>query len=416
MSSFLADLFSQIVRLQGDTLADQKTSPSPRTTPEPSSGVSSPSDQQEKHSPGEVRHRSHSHSKKRASSAHHSHRSLTGSKSIDPDGHRGHHHSGGGHRSKSSGRSRGDVEEKRSRHDNHLKPSTQFSRTQSGSSVSSTHSRSPELPPKRSLSPPATINRPVTGYDMKLRNSTTSPPPPTSKPPPLPSNAQRMSGSRRMASDARWSNASFRSTDSASSEDSDLPYHARVYHGQYPDHTYVNRAWTQQQGNSQTDQPRYFPKAYSSSYIDQGVSHSQPSQDSGPMYVNAKSYQRTRPTSSKAGSNSPPMPSPPSENPHPLDNLVNEAYLQAPPPGGAGQRKTSHPLQNSLSRGGMTASGTQLSSYPWHNAQRRCVCLCVKKRKKERERERERERKRERKNMWVCYSESSYIYYTCAYI
>lgn len=360
-----------IGRLQGDTLSDQKTSPSPRTTPEPA-GVTpntSPSDQQGKHSPGEVRHRSHSHSKKRSGSAQNSHRTLTGSKSIDPDAHRGHQH-GGGHkgdrdRSRSSGRSRGDGEEKRSRHDHFLKPSTQFSRTQSGSSITSSHSKSPELPPKRALSPPAAVNRPITDYEKHVHNNTTSPPPPQSKPPPLPSGVQRMSGSRRMASDARWSNASFRSTDSASSEDSDLPRHARVYHGQYPDHTYVNRGWAQQQqqGNSQTEQPRYFPKAYA----DQSGSQSQ---DSGPMYVNTRSYQRSRPSSSKAGSNSPPMPSPPSETPHPLDSMVNEAYLTAPS-GVAGQRKTSHPLQNSLSRGAMTASGTQLSSYPWHNAQRR---------------------------------------------
>ena len=373
-----------IDRLQGDTLADQKTSPSPRTTPEPGtvpSPNSSPSDQKEKHSPGEGRHRSSSHSKKRSGSAHHSHRSLSGSRSIDPDSYRSHHHhhssggGGGGHRSRSSGRghSGGEGEEKRSRHDNYLKPSTQFSRTQSGSSISSSHSRSPELPPKRTISPPAALSRPITDYEMRLRNNTTSPPPPVSKPPPLPSSAQRMSGSRRMASDARWSNASFKSTDSASSEDSDLPRHARVHHGQYTDHTYVNKAWLQ--GSSHPDLPKYFPKAHSSSHIDQGVSLSQPMLDSGPMYVNTRSYQRNRPSSSKAGSNSPPMPSPPSENPHPLDNLVNEAYLQAPP-SLAGSRKTSHPLQNSLSRGAMTASGTQLSSYPWHNA-RRYVCLSL---------------------------------------
>ena len=142
------------------------------------------------------------------------------------------------------------------------------------------------------------------------------------------------------------------------------------YHGQYPDHTYVNRGWAQQQGNSsQTDLPRFFPKAYA----DQSGSQSQ---DSGPMYVNTRSYNRSRPSSSKAGSNSPPMPPPPSDNLHPLDSMVSEAYLTAPS-GVGGSRMTSHPLQNSLSRGAMTASGTQLSSYPWHNAQRRLVCVCV---------------------------------------
>ena len=359
-----------IGRLQGDTLDDQKTSPSPRTTPEPGS-VQSPGDQQGKQSPGEMRRRSHSHSKKKSgsSSSHSSHKPLSGSKSIDPESHRGHH----GHRdrSRSSGKNRGDSEERRSKQDSHLKPPMKFSRTQSGSSVSSSNDRPPELPPKRSMSPPASVH--ITDYEKRLRSNTspTSPPPPTSKPPPLPSNAKRLSGSRRMASDARWSNTSFRSTDSASSEDSDLVHQARVYHGQYPDHTYVNRAWAL--GNVPTDQPRYFPKAHSYMYMDQA--NSQSSQDLGPTYVNTRSYQRTRPGSSKAGSNSPPMPSPPSENPHPLDNLVSEASLQAPS-GVSGQRKTSHPLQNSLSRGAMTASGTQLSSYPWHNAQRRYVC-CI---------------------------------------
>jgi hypothetical protein len=361
-------------RVQGDTLHEQKTSPSPRTTPEPASLSPNSSPPSSKHSPSDGRHRSHSHSKKKSGSGH---KSLTSSRSIDPEAHRGHHH-GHRERSRSSGKSRGsDGEDRRSRQDALLKPPapSKFSRTQSGSSITSSHSRSPELPPKRALSPPAIMShQPITDYELRLRNNATSPPPPTSKPPPLPSDAaaKRLSGSRRMASDARWSNASFRSTDSASSEDSDM--HARVYHGQYPDHTYVNRAWMQGGGNSQNDQPRYFPRAYSSQAMDQSGNGPSSQQDScGPMYVNTRSYQKSRPSSSKAGSNSPPMPSLPSENAqHPLDNFVNEASLQAPGVGGP-QRKTSHPLQNSLSRGPMTASGTQLSSYPWHNAQRRYV-------------------------------------------
>lgn len=370
--AFIADFFSMLNRVQGDTLHDQKTSPSPRTTPEPTSVTPNSSPPSGKHSPSDGRHRSHSHSKKKSGSGH---KSLASSRSIDPDAHKGHHH-GHRERSRSSGKNRGsDGEERRSRQDSGsalLKPpaSTKFSRTQSGSSITSSHSRSPELPPKRALSPPAIMShQPITDYELRLRNNATSPPPPTSKPPPLPGDAtaKRLSGSRRMASDARWSNASFRSTDSASSEDSDM--HARVYHGQYPDHTYVNRAWMQG-GNGQTDQPRYFPRAHSSQMMDQSGNSPPSQQDSGPTYVNTRSYQKSRPSSSKAGSNSPPMPSPPSENPHPLDNFVNEASLQAPS-GVTGQRKTSHPLQNSLSRGPMTASGTQLSSYPWHNAQRR---------------------------------------------
>ena len=368
---FVADFFTMLNRVQGDTLHDQKTSPSPRTTPEPASITPNSSPPSGKHSPSDGRHRSHSHSKKKSGSGH---KSLASSRSIDPDSHRSHHH-GHRERSRSSGKNQGsDGEERRSRQDGSsalLKPpaSTKFSRTQSGSSISSSHSRSPELPPKRALSPPAMMShQPITDYELRLRNNATSPPPPTSKPPPLPGDAaaKRISGSRRMASDARWSNASFRSTDSASSEDSDM--HARVYHGQYPDHMYVNRAW----GNSQTDQPRYFPRAHSSNMMDQSGNSPSSQQDGGPTYVNTRSYQKCRPSSSKAGSNSPPMPSPPSDNPHPLDNFVNEASLQAPS-GVAGQRKTSHPhpLQNSLSRGPMTASGTQLSSYPWHNAQRR---------------------------------------------
>ena len=361
-------------RVQGDTLHDQKTSPSPRTTPEPNTVAPNSSPPSSKHSPSDGRHRSHSHSKKKSGSGH---KSLASSKSIDPDAHKGHHH-GHRERSRSSGKNRGsDGEERRSRQDALLKPPaapSKFSRTQSGSSISSSHSRSPELPPKRALSPPAIMShQPITDYELRLRNNATSPPPPTSKPPPLPGDAaKRLSGSRKMASDARWSNASFRSTDSASSEDSDM--HARVYHGQYPpDHTYVNRAWMQA-GNSQTDQPRYFPRALSSHAMDQSGNSLPSQQDSGPMYVNTRSYQKSRPSSSKAGSNSPPMPSPPSENPHPLDNLVNEASLQAP---SGQQRKTSHPLQNSLSRGPMTASGTQLSSYPWHNAQRRYILILM---------------------------------------
>ena len=363
-------------RVQGDTLHEQKSSPSPRTTPEPGGTTPNSSPSSDRRSPSDGRHRSHSHSNKKRSGGSGGHKSLSGTRSIDPEGQRGHHR-GHRERSRSSGKSRGsDGEDRRSRHDAHLKPpasSSKFGRTQSGSSILSSSSRSPESPPKRAHSPPATMShhQPITDYQLRLRNNMTSPPPPTSKPPALPSEAaKRLSNSRGLASDARWSNASFRSTDSASSEDSDL--HARVYHGQYPDHTYMNRAWTMGGGNSQSDQPRYFPRAHSSNLMDQS-GNSPPSQDGGgPTYVNTmRSYRRGKPSSSKAGSNSPPMPSPPSsENPHPLDNFVSEASLQAPS-GVAGQRKTSHPLQNSLSRGPMTASGTQLSSYPWHNAQRR---------------------------------------------
>ena len=377
LSPSIVELISMIDRIQGDTLHEQKTSPSPRTTPEPNSGISpssSHSDSLEKRSPGETRHRSHHHhSRKRGGSAHNSHRALSGSRSIDPEAHRGHHHRSGGHRDRlrSSGKDHADSDERKRRHDNYLKPSSpNFGRTQSGSSISSSHKSPAVTPPMRAMSPPASMNRPITDYEMRLRNNNISPPPPTSKPPPLPSNAMRMSGPRKVASDARWSNASFRSTDSASSEDSDLPRQARVHHGSFPDHTYVNKAWQMQHhGNSQPDLPRYFPRAHSN--LEQAGSLSQPSsQEPGPMYVNTRSYQRSRPSSSKAGSNSPPMPPPPTENNHPLDNLVNEAYLQAPS-GVNGQRKTSHPLQNSLSHGPMTSSGTQLSSYPWHNAQRR---------------------------------------------
>ena len=371
--SLNSDLISMIQRLQGDKLDDQRISPEPGSDPK-SSSEDLRGAPHGKRSPGEMRQRSSTldgHRKRRSDGHEHgSHRQLSNSKSIDTNN--GHHHHHHYHRGRSAGGSR-DRESRTTdrQREQYLKPpargglsSTKFSRTQSGSSISHNTTRPPKVA-IRSLSPPAVMSY---DYDMRER-SNTSPPPPTSKPPPLPNNAKRLSGSRRMASNARWSGTSFKSTDSASSEDS-LDGPRQVNYGPIgSDHIYVNR-------DVRPEQPRFFPRAHPNDapiYMNSGVQQQ-------PQYQQQewpKSYQKSRPgSSSKASSNSPPMPSPPTEYPHPLDNLVTEAYSNAPSSGSNNHQrkpswpgKQSHPLQTS--RGPQSSSAQSLSSYPWHNAHSR---------------------------------------------
>ena len=365
------DLFSKIFRLQGDGLDDQRTSPTPGSTPEPESIPTPPSqgsgrsssqdDLLRKHSPSDMRKRAQSQGKRTPSTNELSHKMLSVSKSIDVLDHGHHSHY---HRDKHS---RGDREKRSDRHQkhsseelrvpNHRSSRTQFKRVQSGSSITNPQKEIVNIS-NRSLSPPANLGQDA--LNEYRRRSNTSPPPPSGKPPPLPNNVKRLSGGKATTlPNSRWSATSFKSTDSASSEDSltaDVSRHSKHHHQKHNgiEHTYVNRA------NAVDQQPQYFPQAYPAG---------DKKGDGGPIYINgsvqekARSYQRNRPVnlSSLSTERNPRpsmMPSPPRDDTHPLDNLVTEAYAQ---------RKTSHPLQNTRGQA-HTRSGTNLSSYPWHTA------------------------------------------------
>ena len=160
------DLFSKIASLQSDTLSDQRTSPTPHTTPEPDSrtppSTRARSSESLLDSPGESRRRAGS-AGKRPTSNNLSHKMISVSKSIGVFG-----HAGGDHR-----HFKEDVRSSR----------TQFKRVQSGSTISN-FQKAQYRPANRSISPPASF-----GYDDGKR---ISPPPPTSKPPPLPKEVKRL--------------------------------------------------------------------------------------------------------------------------------------------------------------------------------------------------------------------------------
>lgn len=367
-------MFSKIFRLQRDDLDDQRTSPTPGSTPEPDgvptppshgSGRSSSQDDLLRKSPNDMRRRAQSQGKRSPSTNELSHKMLSVSRSIDVLDH-GHHnhnhidkHSRGERDKRSDKHPRHSTDELRVPQPSHHRSSrTQFKRVQSGSSITNSQKEIVKIG-NRSLSPPANLEQDA--MDEYRRRSNTSPPPPTTKPPPLPNNVKRLSGGRSVTThpNPRWSATSFKSTDSASSEDSltaDPPRHTKHRHQKHngTEHIYVNRA------NAVDQQPQYFPQAYPA-----GDKRG----DGNPIYMNgsvqekARSYQRNRPinlSSLSTERNPRPsmMPSPPRDDGHPLDNLVTEAYAQ---------RKSSHPLQNTRGQG-HSRSGTNLSSYPWHTA------------------------------------------------
>ena len=426
-----------ICRLTSDTLGDQRTSPTPCTTPEPghyqdtkSQGSSNEGEQRTPQKEKEKEKRqSRSHHKRTRSqggpkpnsgSPNTDRRFLnvspsSGSGASSISGHGGHSPSGG---SKSSKRrsahdkkmmmaskssdmlveSEGvDSEQQQlwyeqQRMDSRRPPpggrplvhpalKSAFYRTQSGVTISNT--AKPEPIPQRSFSPPGNFSQ-----------RDTSPPPPTSKPPPLPTDAvqRRTSGDNKRMASARLSGVSIQSMDSGSSGDS----HTAIMSNdprqlqQRSDYPYARSGRSHTVGSSEA--PQFFPGAFPS--MDGGHRRLAPT-NSTPMYVNSStiaqekarsssmSYQRNRPANVNT---SPPLVG---EAGHPLDSIVHQAYSNAPGGGNNHQRQHScpskqvdystagHPLQNSVRGGVVPGSGATLSSYPWHQAQRRCVCVCL---------------------------------------
>ena len=325
--SFLccADLFAKIETLQGDVLSDQRTSPTPHTTPEPQPmRARSQDDLLDSQAQADLRRRTNSAGKRSPSTNDLPHKMLTVSKSIGVLGHGQTRHqsltpTGPPHSHQSS-----------SKH--------QFKRVQSGSSISNSQ-RAIHKPVNRSVSPPAGVSY----EEARRRSGNVSPPPPTSKPPPLPKEARRMSGGGGKPQNTRWSSST--KTDSVSSGDSSDVAHSDKHRRHQPnaEHIYENRPG---------EVPQFFPQAH-------------PNQTDGPVYVNGSQerhrYTRNRPInlSSLAKDKNPKpsmMPSPPrDDHHHPLDNVVTEAYTHQKRPGQQGQKRN-------------IQGGTNLSSYPWHTA------------------------------------------------
>lgn len=360
-----------IERLSSDKLSDQRISPSPGSL-DPSDNQSSPEDLK-KYSPGEIRKRSQSQGKRRSpgsgghhhSSSHH-HRPLANSKSTDAIDLQRDQQQQVSSRHYMSGRER----HRRSK-DNMLHPpghkNLHMTRTHSGGPMLSSNHHTPmaSMVQPRSLSPPANVGSSGT---QELRNRTLSPPPPTSRPPPLPAHA------KKQPPNARWSGVSYKSTDSASSEDSltaDLPPRYPRKHG-------VMHSSAELLQERTRAEPQFFPRAY-------------PPNAQNPAYSLQAQHQEMA-----KGFNNKPMSSPrintgqqqqQQDSTHPMDSVVSNAAL--PPTGSAGNlsanttqhsRKTSlqgkpvdysnasHPLQMSVSRGHSQSIGSTLSSYPWHSA------------------------------------------------
>ena len=345
-----------IERLSSDKLDDQRISPG-AITPEPSDQSSPKGSQRSNHSPGEMKKRTQSQGKKLTNSSnrhhHHHHRQLASSKSTDSiDIPRG--------ELVSSYHSSGRDKHRRERRpkENYLHPgmntanneNKSFTRSLSGSSIN-TGNEHPTSVLQRSFSPPGNLPH------EEEQNRNLSPPPPTSKPPPLPSHAKRPSGTRGVPPPpSRWSGTSFKSTDSASSEDSltaDLPHHPKQ-HGLYGSE--------QVQGNSRLGS------------IGSRATKGQPASIHQDAFYNKKAYQRNRPMNSR-GTMVGNLPS--SEYPA---QVVDNGSISSSNSGNDGQRKTSwqgrpvdysnatHPLQMSVSRGHSQSTGTSLTSYPWHSA------------------------------------------------
>lgn len=169
-----------IERLAGDTLEDQRTSPTPRNTPEP---TSSPSSSQ----PPEVQQKTRGNSFRRRLSPRSSDSSPeTRGKTVG-----GRQRSGSAREkktltvSRSIGQVTSAADHKSSSGQKEESSSRRFKRTQSGAVISRRKQQPPEM--KRTYSPP-------TNSDRKLA---TSPPPPTSRPPPLPPSFQQYNRAHR---------------------------------------------------------------------------------------------------------------------------------------------------------------------------------------------------------------------------
>ena len=167
----MEDLFHMIERLAGDTLEDQRTSPTPRNTPEPPSPAYS---DRGGGAPPELQQRTRSHGSFRLSPR---------SSDSSPETRAKMRPRGGSTREKkplSFTRSIGPVgSEHRSDSSHSPSSSRRFKRTQSGAVLSKRQQPSPQKDFRRTYSPPA-------GFGTAGKG-TTSPPPPASRPPPLPS-------------------------------------------------------------------------------------------------------------------------------------------------------------------------------------------------------------------------------------
>jgi len=385
-SLFCTDLIFMIERLATDKLDDQRTSPTPNTTPEPGlhkSQSSSDGDVCKPHlhrkhktsspSSGEFEQKSGHHSKRRSGS--HSKKRMPASRSSD--------------QLEMEVKSYKEKENERERGGERVPPThpgiarSKFSRTQSGGVISSATKYT--APQQRSFSPPAKISTSGAGNFDALQQrgrSLTSPPPPVSKPPPLPGNIghqRKMSNPTGMFPHHHSSAGSTESDGSLTTEYSSRNFEPPNTRGQQPqEHLYVNRSTRSISAGSIDVPPRYFPGAYptaeSRHHPQLGYSTSTP----GPVYMNS-----TVPTQ-KARSASMPRQSVRREpgsreeyHQHPLDNFVSQAYSNAPSTGNGHVRQVSlpsrqleqgtapHPLHNTV-RG----PGPSYSNYPWHNARR----------------------------------------------
>ena len=329
-----------IFRLSNDQLREQRTSPTPHTTPEPGNYKELSDSKSHSSSDGEQKKRpqqksSPSRSGGRPEGGHglrvqrkrpstHEKKQVEISKST-------------GHLLEQDGKEpqQSQKDSLRPRAQTHHQSRLAFSRTRSGVAISNT--AKPVTNPPRSFSPPA---------DLSQRDNT-APPPPSSKPPPLPTSVSHM---HRYYANARDTRSSSVGTNEA---------------------------------------PRFFPGAYpSQERVHQPLGPS----ISIPLYANttgtlekqrssSMSYagQNQRRGHSPHGSNSPPVAG---EYQHALDNIVRDAYSNAPSTGvstgNAHHRQASwpnrvvesgpgsHPLQTAVR--GHTQSGTAISSYPWHQA------------------------------------------------
>ena len=232
----------------------------------------------------------------------------------------------------------------------------------------------------RSLSPPASSS--VGSAQDLLRSQNLSPPPPTSKPPPLPFHAKRP-GPQRVSqpppASARWSGVSFKSTDSASSEDSltaDLPRHPRQHGGSLEGGLEGRPGTSSNPSTPGGGGVQFFPRAHTPIQPTQSLPFGMANQHQEKV----KSYQQTRPISAR-------VPQQGGDSPDGAKNAYNGGMPGSSSSAGnlavtsaQHTRKTSwqgkpmdysnasHPLQMSVSRGHSQSIGSTLSSYPWHSA------------------------------------------------
>ena len=306
----MENLISMIERLAGDTLEDQRTSPTPRNTPEPS-----------QNSP-ELLRLSHSNSS-----------SFKGP-GLSPRS------------SDSSPEARSKmVNRRRANSSNEKKPlsatrstgirgdnsSRRFKRSQSGAVVSQRHQHTHDNV-KRAFSPP-------TGSSDR-QPSPVSPPPPTSRPPALPSSALQHQQQYSLAKPAQ--RRAHRSSEEL-----------------LKDSTHYSSGGVG---------PKYFPRAYPTLEHEQHQSLGNSNYGSYPERLDGGG-RGPGPVIRQVAHHSSSL-SPGNEHSHPLDSFVNEASVAFSPTGHS-TTGASHGRQHSMPVQMPTESErpSMLSSYPWHQAQ-----------------------------------------------